>query len=837
MWKPTIVLRQLLMVLALTFIATACLSQVKKKKEPGTLRDSLRKRVLKRDSVIRTFRHSDASANALAGKIEDYASAYVEISSDLDRGFDTTEISEQLPPLEKQMVRSRKSVNNTTTLSYLVSIRGVVDHLKKQINTWEDQLTIYNTQLDKISDDIAEFKKDSVLRDTAIDSNLRVRYRAQVQTLEHEWDELNLKTKKATINIGLLENRVSTIAILLIDIDDRIDAKVHEFTIKALTNEAGYIWNLKPGYTTFLDIAANQSFLLDSRLYKFFLISRANYLGHSICILLFALFLGWVLASRRKLIKSGDLHHHFKSQTSYLLQHPILSAILLVSVLAAYFYDHATQFFSETMVLVMMTVVGPLMRDRWPGPLHKFWRILLALAILSVISSLLIMNTVPDRILLPLISAFTVFISFQFLKQVKAGSENYPPYLKLIVPVFIALHILSVLLHITGRFSLAKLVGISATLNICLAMGFYLVVQILMESLFLQLEANRAADRQTFVSFVDFKIVQTKFKGVLIKLSVILWLLALAKNLTIDDYLYDTANDFLNHPYQFSSTAFTFRSVLIFIIVIWVSGLLARVISYFYDFAGQQTKLTPQDKKTRSSILLIRLTVFVVGFFTAVTAAGIPMDRVTIIISALGVGIGFGLQNIVNNLVSGIILAFEKPVQVGDIIEVSGKSGTIKEIGIRSSKIECGDGSELIVPNGDLISQHVVNWTLTNNNRRVELIIRIAYGSDVVKTEELLASIVNSHSDIMKSPAPAIFLNNFSDTAIEFRAWFWAEEINRWLQLKSGVMREIYLALNQAGIELARSQQEIQIMLPENIAQDDITQIPPVKKNSGDKGK
>ncbi|MDB5286798.1 MAG: hypothetical protein JWR05_1747, partial [Mucilaginibacter sp.] len=795
--------------------------QVKKIKRQATLRDSLRERVLKRDSVIRSFKQSDASVNALVGKIEGYTSAYVENNTDLARGFDTLEISEQLPTLEMQMERMRKSVDKLTTLSYLVSIRGVVDHLKKQLNVWEDQLTNYNNLLDKISGDILDFKKDTALRAAPADSNLRIKYALQVQNLNREWDSLNEKAEKTIIRIGLLENRVSSLTILLIDIDDRIDFRVHEFTLEALNNEAGYIWAMKPGYIAPVTTAMLQSYQLNKRLYRFFLVSKANYTGHIICILVFAFFVGWILSSRRKLVQTSDLHHHLISQTSYALKQPFLSAVLLVSVLAPYFYDHAGQIFSETMVLLMIAATGPLIKDNWPAPLYRFWRILFILAIFFAFSSLLIINTGFDRISLLLLSVFTVYKSIQFIRLLKTNTDRYPPHLKPGLQIFVALHIISVLLNITGRFSLAKIFGISATFNICLAMGFYLLIQIVMESLFLQLESNKAIKGQNFVSYIDFKVVQKKFKGVLIKVSVVLWLLALAKNLTIDDYLYDVTNDFLNHPYQFSSTAFTFRSVLVFIIVIWLSGLLAQVISYFYDFAGQQTKLTPQAKKTRSSILLIRLTVFVVGFFIAIMAAGIPMDRVTIIIGALGVGIGFGLQNIVNNLVSGIILAFEKPVQVGDIIEVSGKSGTIKEIGIRSSKIECGDGSELIVPNGDLISQHVVNWTLTNNNRRVELIIRIAYGSDVIKTEALLTSIVNSHADIMKSPAPAIFLNNFSDTAVEFRAWFWAEEIDRWLQLKSGVMREVYIALNNAGIELAQSQKEIQVMFPEGMIRDE----------------
>jgi potassium efflux system protein len=803
--------------------------QVKKIKRHATLRDSLRERVLKRDSVIRSFKHSDASVNALVDKIEGYTSAYVENNADLARGFDTLEISEQLPTLEMQMEHMRKSVDKLTTLSYLVSIRGIVDHLKKQLNVWEDQLTNYNNLLDKISGNILDFKKDTALRAAPADSNLRIKYALQVQNLNREWDSLNEKVEKTIIRIGLLENRVSSLTILLIDIDDRIDFKVHEFTLEALNNEAGYIWAMKPGYLAPITTAMLQSYQLNKRLYRFFLVSKANYTGHILCILVFAFFVGWILSSRRKLVQTGDLYHQLISQTSYALKQPYLSAILLVSVLAPYFYDHAGQIFSETMVLLMLAAAGPLIKENWPAPLYRFWRILFILAIFFAFSNLLIINTGFDRISLLVLSVFTVFKSIQFIRLLKTNTDRYPPHLKPGLQIFVALHIISVLLNITGRFSLAKIFGISATLNICLAMGFYLLIQIVMESLFLQLESNKAIKGQNFVSYIDFQVIQKKFKGVLIKVSAVLWLLALAKNLTIDDYLYDVTNDFLNHPYQFSSTAFTFRSVFVFIIVIWLSGLLAQVISYFYDFAGQQTKLTPQAKKTRSSILLIRLTVFVVGFFIAIMAAGIPMDRVTIIIGALGVGIGFGLQNIVNNLVSGIILAFEKPVQVGDIIEVSGKSGTIKEIGIRSSKIECGDGSELIVPNGDLISQHVVNWTLSNNNRRVELIIRIAYGSDVIKTEALLTSIVNSHADIMKSPAPAVFLNNFSDTAVEFRAWFWAEEIDRWLQLKSGVMREVYIALNTAGIELAQSQKEIQVMFPEGMIRDEVL------ANSGEK--
>ena len=195
------------------------------------------------------------------------------------------------------------------------------------------------------------------------------------------------------------------------------------------------------------------------------------------------------------------------------------------------------------------------------------------------------------------------------------------------------------------------------------------------------------------------------------------------------------------------------------------------------------------------------MSVFAIGFITAITVSGIPLSEVTIVIGALGVGIGFGLQNIVNNLVSGVILAFEKPVQVGDIIEVGGQAGTITDIGIRASKIATGNGSEVIIPNGDLISQHVTNWTLTNKNRQIELIIGVAYGSDIAKVEEILKKIIRGRTDIMPVPQPNVFVHNFSDTSVDFRLLFWASDISKWVSLKSNVMIEIYNEFAKEGIK------------------------------------
>jgi small-conductance mechanosensitive channel len=220
-------------------------------------------------------------------------------------------------------------------------------------------------------------------------------------------------------------------------------------------------------------------------------------------------------------------------------------------------------------------------------------------------------------------------------------------------------------------------------------------------------------------------------------------------------------------------------------------------------------------KKNRTSTLLIRIGVIAVGFFLAVAASGVPIDKITIIISAFGIGIGFGLQNIVNNLVSGLILAFEKPIQVGDIIEVDSRSGTILDIGIRASKIATSDGAEVIIPNGDLISHHVINWTLSNNNRRVELIIGVAYGTNIERVKGLLNGVLRAHDDIMQIPEPSVLLHNLNESSVDFRVLFWAADINTWTSLKSSILTDIYDLFNKEGIEIPFPQQDVHLLLPQ----------------------
>jgi small-conductance mechanosensitive channel len=195
----------------------------------------------------------------------------------------------------------------------------------------------------------------------------------------------------------------------------------------------------------------------------------------------------------------------------------------------------------------------------------------------------------------------------------------------------------------------------------------------------------------------------------------------------------------------------------------------------------------------------------------AFISVGIPFDRITIILSAISVGIAFGLQTLINNLVSGLIIAFEKPVSVGDIVEVAGKTGTMKSIGFRSSMITTWDGSDVVIPNGDLLNQHLVNWTLGNSKARFEITIGVAYGTNLEEVHGLVMELMGANNDISKYPPPFIVFKEFASSSIDMSIRFWVAEYSRGIMVKSDLIIAIDKLFKEKNIVIPFPQQDVYV--------------------------
>lgn len=208
---------------------------------------------------------------------------------------------------------------------------------------------------------------------------------------------------------------------------------------------------------------------------------------------------------------------------------------------------------------------------------------------------------------------------------------------------------------------------------------------------------------------------------------------------------------------------------------------------------------------------LLHYALFTIGFFIAVSMAGLELQKLTIIAGALSVGIGFGLQNIVNNFVSGLILLFERPVKEGDTINIDDQWGTITKIGLRSTVFETLDRSEIIVPNSELVSQKVVNWTFTTNVSRVVLTVGVAYGSPLEKVLEILQRVAKEHPDVLEDPQSSAIFTGFGDSSIDFELRAWISDISKRLKVKSELGQAVDRYFREESITIPFPQRDLHL--------------------------
>lgn len=199
------------------------------------------------------------------------------------------------------------------------------------------------------------------------------------------------------------------------------------------------------------------------------------------------------------------------------------------------------------------------------------------------------------------------------------------------------------------------------------------------------------------------------------------------------------------------------------------------------------------------------------GLLVALSAAGFKVSQLTLVFGALGVGIGFGLQNVVNNFVSGVVLMFERPIQPGDVIETAGISGRVRQISLRATILRTFDGADIVVPNGSLLSSNLTNWTMFDNSRRIEVPVGVAYESNPAKVVELLISAARDTSGVAPQPEPVALLTGYGDSSLDFVTRVWTNDGSSWMSVRAELIARILANLQEAGISIPYQQVDLNL--------------------------
>jgi small-conductance mechanosensitive channel len=345
--------------------------------------------------------------------------------------------------------------------------------------------------------------------------------------------------------------------------------------------------------------------------------------------------------------------------------------------------------------------------------------------------------------------------------------------------------------NILGYITLASLLGNALLRSAYLALILYAMVEVLSSLVTVALSLRPFAALGTLRR--HRLLLCERVRLTLYSVAILLWVLALLERLLLRDWLFGAARELLTAELIFGSIQFSPGDVLAFAITVWAAFLVSRFVRFLLD-----EDVYPRVRLKRGLSYAISNTlhylILVVGFFLAVAALGFDMTRVTILAGAFSVGVGFGLQNVFNNFISGLILLFERPINIGDVVQIEDASGVVERIGVRASIIRTANGSEIIMPNGKLIAERLINWTLSSRRHGIELPIAVAQGNDPRRVISLLERTAAGHPLITGDPPPQALVVKLGPDSLGLELRAWTEHSEQWMQIRS----EMAIAVNAA---------------------------------------
>lgn len=398
--------------------------------------------------------------------------------------------------------------------------------------------------------------------------------------------------------------------------------------------------------------------------------------------------------------------------------------------------------------------------------------------------------------------------------------------------IFLALSVISLFANIFGYINLAILFSRVVTLGILFGIMLSLTVGIIV-SLLVMIFQSKFMKGSNLVKNHQ-QLIEKRILLFLQLYALFLWLKAMLSTLGAKSLFSNWLTSIMESSLKIGSVTISFGGFINFFIVIIVAYLLAKIFKVVLE-----EELFPRIKLPRgvpgAISLVVRYFIIGWGIYVALESAGIDLSSFGLLAGALGVGIGFGLQNIVANFISGLILTFERPIQTGDTIEVGTLMGDVKSIGVRASTIQTFDGSEVIVPNSNLITHEVINWTLSDRKRRRDIEISAAYGTNPRKVLEIIRNVATDHPSVIKNPGVWATFEGFGESSLNFKVRFWVS-FDIGLTVKSEVAMSIYDAFEEAGIRIPFPQQDLHIKSFDPTVQKTI--FPGVKKKNdeGDEG-
>lgn len=505
----------------------------------------------------------------------------------------------------------------------------------------------------------------------------------------------------------------------------------------------------------------------------------------------------------------ADFQEEFK-ETAILLRNPFFSTLIIAWFCFAWLSfipRELKDFMALLMFLPTVFILSKL------NPTWKWYAVLIFSCsfLLFLIIKELDYSHLGPRVFLIALNLFTIML-FVYFRAKRVLIDQLDKFLStsysLIINLFIGVGCISLFASVLGSIQLAQLLSY-ATLGVIVLLYVLRTALLLIRS-FIFLILMGPLLKHSYILKEDGRLVLIKMDKVLKVIGFGFLIFIILEMLNIREKSLSIVSDFINYPLEVGEMSISLAAILAFFITIQIAIWISSIVRYILEKeVFRRTNLKQGVPNT--ILLMIKFTITLLGILLAFSAAGIQMDKLAIAMGALGVGIGFGLQNIISNFISGIILALERPITIGDLIEIPEVSGVVRDIGIRASIVRTWDGSDVVVPNAELISNKLTNWTFYDRLRRVKIEIRVPFNVDTEAVSKLLLEIASKVPEVMKKPAPYLNFKGIGTSAMEITLYCWINDSDKIFSYGTAIRKAVYKALQDAGYETPVPRQELKI--------------------------
>ncbi|MDD4971350.1 MAG: mechanosensitive ion channel [Paludibacter sp.] len=717
-------------------------------------------------------------------------------------GIEVTKIAHRIDFLTNDVKLIRQNFRGRTS----------VIHLKNQYlyqsftATLDDETDRIQAKLDKLYHRVYHAKShlknvlnDSIFRKLYANKELRTTFDDKLIRLEWKWNRTDSVTKANLDTLNALKVRLSDNSLVLSNMLNFMDKRLDKTVPRLFGKEVSFIWQKDSVEAPTKQSSKNavSIFRSEENAIGFYFIQTS---GGRLTVLIMAIILFLWLFLKRKMLKKIRLEEDSFSYLNlkYMNHHPIISVFVVLLCLMPFFDAYAPTSYISIEFVLLILASSVILLKKGEGTFLFNWIGLGVMLVINVLTYLLVDPTFIGRVFqLAIHGGLLMLITF-FYKSLRKEMPNYK-FIKTAALTGIVLSSLGILFNIFGRFSLSGIVGIAGVFAIMQAIILMVFVEIVIEIILIQLQSSRL--KKGVTKPFDRTFIEDKIKMPLMLIALIIWTIMLASNLNIYRNLSKEVVDALTITRTIGSISFQMLSVILFFVIIWFAHILQRLLSFLFGETGVDLEdATAATKGQHSRLLITRLLVLIGGYLLAIAASGLPIDKLTFLLGALGVGIGMGLQNIVNNFVSGIILIFDGSLQIGDEIEVSGQAGKVKEIGLRASTLSTPDGAEVIIPNGNILSQNIVNWTFSNDEKRIMISFSLTGQElDANVINEVINDTIKNIEHVMSNRMPVILYTKVTQDSCMITVRFWSK-ISHADQVKSEAMQLLNAAFRTKKI-------------------------------------